>query len=342
MRGLSLMADNKAKKDLIETRREQFEKDCEECKEDFEKQMDLWYNYIEWLEQNMPEGGKISGLTTAIEQCIEIFYNRNEFKQDERLFEVFLKFKRFCDEPTEIFTFMYANSIGTLLARFYLNWSWQYEIKKNMKRAQDLLKLGLKNLASPRDVLQEALCQVEFRFQRMIRDGELDDVSDSSSAGGASHRELQAELANNGIRAALQTLKCKKSKARGLSVPVSRIGIAVDCANVGGLKSQTQVVNGIRVPKKVAPGGGRLKPRSNAPVAIFDPISENGNENAAAGISGGGNENITDENARPPMSMIKRMGTAQPIRLVGRTGAENFAPIRGVISAKHKPAVLLD
>lgn len=339
MKALTIISDNRSRKEMIDIRRKQFEIHCKESKDDLNKQLDLWCQYIDWLEQNVPDGGKVNGLSDAIEQCIEQYYSRNEFKQDERLFDIFMKFKRFCDEPTEIFTFMYANSIGTLLASFYLNWSWQYEIKKNMKRAEDLIKLGIKNLATPRDVLEEALTQIKFRLDRMIRSGELDDVPDSSSAG-VSHRELQAELASGGIRAALQTLKFRVTKKQGLKVPVNRAGIAIDCTNVGGLKSQTKVVNGVRVAKKILPAGNKLRPKSNKPVEIFKPVSENGevsNENGA-----GENAMPTDENACAPMGMIKKMSTLQPIRMVGRTGAENFAPIRGVLTAEIKPPVLLD
>jgi len=337
MRALTIVPDNR-RREMIDNRKRQFDEDCEQNKDDLSKQLDLWVDYIGWLEQNVPDGGKVTGLTDALEQCIETYYGRNEFKQDERLFDMFMKFKRFCDEPAEIFTFMYTNSIATLLARFYLNWSWQYEIMKNMKRAQDLIRLGLKNLATPRDVLEEALCQIQFRLDRMIRSGELDDVPDASSAG-SRNRELQAELANGGIRAALQTLKFRVTKKEGLKVPINRTGIAVDSVNVGGLKSQTKVVNGVRVAKKVVPVANKHRPKSNRPVEIFNTVKEC-DETPSADENN--DENVTDENAYGPMGMIKKMTTAQPVRLVGRRGAENIAPSRGVLATKHKPPVLLD
>lgn len=318
---LSLVTDNKSKNQLLKTRKEQFDKDLEENKDDLNKQLDLWYEYIDWLEQNVPESGKINGLSNAIEQCIEIYYNKKEFKQDERLFDIFMKFKQFCDEPVEIFGFMYANSICTLLARFYLNWSWQYEIKKNMKRAEDLIKLGIKNLATPRDVLVEAQSQLKFRLERMIRAGDLNDCPEM---GPSNHRELQAELANEGIRAALQTLKFRMTKKQGLKVPVNRTGIAIDQSNVGGLRGQTKIVNGVKVPKKLP-----VKARSSAnrPVQV---LAENEN-----------NDQPTDENAEPP-TMINKIPTSQRIQMVGRSGHENLAPKRGTISVDNKPPVLLD
>ena len=319
MSALTLVDSNKNKQRVLDSRREQFDRDIEENKDDFDRQLDLWYQYIDWLEQNVPEGGKISGLTNAIEQCIEVYYNRKEFKQDERLFEIFMKFKRFCDEPIEIFGFMYANSICNLLAQFYLNWSWQYEIRKNMKRAEDLLKLGTKNLASPQDVLVEAQTQLKFRLDRMIRSGELEDCPET---GPLNTREAQSELASGGIRAALQTIKFSVTKKKGLKVPVNRTGIAIDSTNVGGLKNQTKVVNGIRVPKK-APLKSKV---SNKPISI---LSE-GDENCPAPL---------DENVLPVM---KKIPTSQRIQHVGRTGSENMIPKRGRIMDENMPPVLLD
>lgn len=312
MQALSLVTDNKSRKNLLESRKERFEQELEQLENDPSKQLDLWYEYIDWLEQNVPDGGKVNGLTNAIEKCIELYYNKKEYKQDERLFDIFMKFKLFCEEPAEIFGFMYANSICTLLARFYLNWSWQYEIKRNVKRAEDILKLGIKNLATPRDVLIEAQSQLKFRIERMIRNGELDDCPDSGSI---NTREVQQELASDGIRAALQTLKFRK---KGLKVSVVRTGLAVDHENVGGLKCQTKLVNGIRVPKKLP------KPKvGNAPVQVHSENLEN---------------ESTDENAVP--NMIQKIPTSQKIQTVGRGGAENFVPKRGVIAVEKLPPVL--
>lgn len=323
MQALSLITDNKSRKEILEEKRKQFDLDIEEAKDDPSKQLDIWYAYIDWLEQMVPDGGKVSGLTNTIEECIEQYYNRNEFKQDLRLFNIFMKFKRFCDEPVEIFGFMYSNSIATLLTRFYLNWSWQYEMKKNTIRAEELLQLGLKNLATPRDVLEEAITQLRFRVARMFRDGDLDDCPEF---GPTSDREIQAELASGGIRAALQTLKFRVTKKKGLQVPVKRTGIAVDNTNVGGLKSQTRIVNGVRVAKK-AP----VKPKSstsNRRVPVLPETNENG-------------PTPTDENGPLP-SVMKKLPTLQRIQLVGRTGAENFAPTRGVLATTNKPPVLLE
>lgn len=296
MSSLAIVDNNKAKQLLYREQKEKFGKERELNPDD----LDLWINHIDWLEQHSPDGGKVNGISNAIEECIEHFHDKREFKQDERLFNIFMKFKRFCDEPVEIFGFMYANSICTLLAEFYLKWSWQYEIKKNMGRAEELIKLGIKNLASPRNVLEEAAAQLKCRINRMIRNGELDEDCQPTQM---HTQEAQAELASGGIRAALQTLKFRKSKKKGglSQVAVKRIDNAVDQINVGGLKSQTKVVNGVRMPKKV-----NIR-RANAPVQVL--VDE-----------GGGSQRQSDGFAMP------KIPTTQRIQSLGRSGSENERP----------------
>lgn len=210
-----------------------------------------------------------------------------------------MKFKRFCDEPREIFSFMYANSICTLLARFYLYWSREFEQANNMKRAQDLLKLGLKNLASPREQLEEAEKQLKARIERLIQSGQFEALVSGGPDAPLGTRELLQGLERGGIRAALQTLKFKVNKTTGATrLPVNRVGPAVVAsgANVGGLKSQLKMVNGVLVAKtKKGPTTSTSGSKSST-VTAADVISDG------------------------PMVKVP---TSQRIKSLGRIGKEN-------------------
>lgn len=306
---LSLVTNLKSQQEIIEERKEQFNKDLEAISDDLSKKLDLWVEYINWLEQNVPDGGKVNGITNAIETCIEAYYDKNNYKQDVRLFNILMKFKRFCDEPAEIFHFMYANSISTLLAQFYLSWSWQYEMKNVMHRAMDIIKLGLKNLASPRERLEEAEQQLSLRIQRMISNGDMDESSLNQGLI-SSARQAQADLTSSGIRAALQTLKFSVNKKGSTRLPINRTGDFT--GNVGGLKSQAKLVNGVRVPARSVGG-----PRSNRPVEIF---SENCDPSLMA-----------READRRLEELLKKIPTSQNIKAVGRSGQENLLKKSGTL-----------
>lgn len=361
MESLSLVNCTSTRQSMVKVRKEKFEEDLKEYPEDLSKQLDLWCSYINWLEQHVPDGGKVNGITEALEKCIESYYDKKEFKQDERLFSIFMKFKRFCDEPIEVFSFMYSNSLCTLIAKFYIEWSWQYESRKNLSRAEDLIRLGLKNLASPREILEQTEQQLKYRIQKMIQAGELIESSQDSATNYFRKPETQDELGNGGIRAALQTLKFRITKEKSIKVPINRVGPrAVERRNVGGLKSQTKIVNGVRVPKKKpnsslatapkatlsttmmrapatttttamgilsAKQGATLKPATSIkPIEIFrdkerDTDTENIND------VGGGDENYSatekSDNINILADIMPKIPTSQRIHLVGRSGIEN-------------------
>lgn len=327
MESLSLVNCTSARQNMVKVRAEKFEEDLKEHPEDLSKQLDLWSSYINWLEQHVPDGGKVNGITEALEKCIESYYDKKEFKQDERLFNIFMKFKRFCDEPIEVFNFMYANSICTLLARLYIEWSWQYESRMNLTRSVDLLKLGLNNLASPREILETTEQQLKYRIQKLIQAGELIEVSEDSATNLLRKRETQEELRNSGIRAALQTLKFRITKEKSIKVPINRFGPrAVEQRKVGGLKSQTKIVNGVRVPKtKLLPSSAVATKAalsttmirastSNKPIEIFKDTERATDTENFNDIVGGGDEN----------NVMPKIPTSQHIHLVGRSGQENF------------------
>lgn len=268
---LPLVDSNKERQEFMRTRKEKFDNDLKETTDDLSKQLDIWYEYISWLEQHLPDGGKVHGIADVIEQCIEIYYEKNEFKQDQRLFDMFMKFRRFCDEPIEIFNFMYANSICNLMAKFYLNWSWHYEIKKNLKRAEDLIKLGLKNLATPRESLLEAEKQLNCRIERMIRAGDFGDTGNWQATSGQS--------------ATGRTFQSLKVSAK---VPAKRVGSVVE-KSVGGLKSlQTKRSKSNKAMNIHKDEGAPMPTISENPVPTSQSIrtvGRQGSENSAPRIA---------------------------------------------------------
>lgn len=278
---------------LIHTCRE-FKKQIDKL-DDLDKKLNVWFKYIDWLEQNVPDGGKVNGITNAIEECIEFYHDKRQFKQDERLFRIFMKFKRFCDDPREIFNFMYANSITHLLAQFYLHWSWQYEVCGNMKRALELIKLGIENLASPRETLIEAEKQMNLKIAKMIKRGDYDPEEDISQKPTSSQNQ-QAAVPDVNIRAALQTLKFKQTK-KGSKVSVKRTGAAVDRQNTGGLQGP-QMINGVMQVVKPKP----VIKTTQKSVPVFK-------------------DSLKSSTSIAPL--MQKIPTKQKVKALGQTGAEN-------------------
>lgn len=54
--------------------------------------LSVWYNYIEWIEQSFPSGGKESGLHEVLSKCLLKFENNEKYYQDRRMIKLYIKF----------------------------------------------------------------------------------------------------------------------------------------------------------------------------------------------------------------------------------------------------------
>lgn len=51
-----------------------------------------WYNYIEWIEQSFPSGGKESGLQEVLGKCLSKFESDERYNQDRRMIKLYIKY----------------------------------------------------------------------------------------------------------------------------------------------------------------------------------------------------------------------------------------------------------
>lgn len=54
--------------------------------------LSVWYNYVEWIEQSFPSGGKESGLKEVLSKCLSKFESDERYKQDRRMIKLYIKF----------------------------------------------------------------------------------------------------------------------------------------------------------------------------------------------------------------------------------------------------------
>ncbi|XP_050743867.1 uncharacterized protein LOC108030943 isoform X2 [Drosophila biarmipes] len=121
-----------------------------------EDPLGAWYNYICWIEQSYPAGGSGSGLQAALYQCLTQFEEDKRYRQDKRLIKLFIKFMEKQEDQIEFYQQMYNNGIGTMLADFYIAWAYSYDLSGNMRKADEIFRLGLQCRAEPLDELMEA------------------------------------------------------------------------------------------------------------------------------------------------------------------------------------------
>lgn len=59
-------------------------------------------------------------------------------------------------DQIECYQQMYNSGIGTMLADFYIAWAYSYDLSGNMRKANEIFKLGVDCRAEPLEDLKEA------------------------------------------------------------------------------------------------------------------------------------------------------------------------------------------
>ena len=127
---------------------------------DSEDKLAIWYDYINWVEQNYPEGGEEANLKKLIENCISDLFSNTKYQQDERFFRIFLRYVRVVTDGLELFNIMFNSNIFTSIAAFYVNWA--NLVEKNLSKAEEIIRTGLEKLAQPTIQLELALKEIQL------------------------------------------------------------------------------------------------------------------------------------------------------------------------------------
>ncbi|XP_017045661.1 uncharacterized protein LOC108091137 [Drosophila ficusphila] len=196
--------------------------------------LDPWYKYICWIEQSFPAGGSGSGLQAAIHQCLTKFEDDERYKQDRRLIKLFIKFMEKQKDQIECFQQMYNHGIGTMLADFYIAWAYSLDLSGNMRKADEIFRLGLDCRAEPLEELREAHQHFGYTVgQRMLYT-----TGDEAIA-------VNQEL--NERRLALQSLHGRRQRSSNtISVGSLRTGAAVKSGLPGVVQTDAPSSSGLR------------------------------------------------------------------------------------------------
>ncbi len=185
----------------IKEEKHQFELDLRTYKGD--DPLGVWSNYVTWTEQNFPKGGKESHTQDLLERCISTFRDDERYRNDTRFLSIWVKFAGLCNDPVEIFTFLFTQNMFTKLSAFYVAWASELETMGNMKKANTVYSQGLECNAEPTDLLQIRMKEFQMRSARQL--------GEQLNAGG-----IEPSMQE---RAALGELKGRGNKSR---VPVNR------------------------------------------------------------------------------------------------------------------------
>ncbi|XP_067943218.1 mitotic checkpoint serine/threonine-protein kinase BUB1-like [Watersipora subatra] len=145
--------------------------------------LSVWYNYINWTEENFPKGGKTSHLKELLTSCVKQFEQSEKYKKDERYIQIWITFAGKCKEPCEVYKHMHSKKIGLQSAAFYKAWALATEDLGQTKMADKIFVQGLTVGAEPTDTLKRAREEFETRTCRnMIANMSTSDESNEELA----------------------------------------------------------------------------------------------------------------------------------------------------------------
>ncbi|KAM4829815.1 mitotic checkpoint serine/threonine-protein kinase BUB1 beta isoform 2-T2 [Thomomys bottae] len=214
--------------------------------------LDVWDRYIKWTEQNYPQGGKESNMSTLLERAVEALQGEKRYYSDPRFLSLWLKLGRLCSEPLDMYSYLQHQGIGVSLAQFYISWAEEYEARENFKKADAIFQEGIQQKAEPLERLQSQHRQFQARVSRQTLLALEKEEEEEAFESSVSQRSTLAELKSRG-----------KKVARA---PIGRVGGAVRAP------SQNRGLQNLVPPQM----------QSNCRITVFD---ENAGEASRADLS---------------------------------------------------------
>ncbi|XP_032117069.1 mitotic checkpoint serine/threonine-protein kinase BUB1 beta [Sapajus apella] len=179
--------------------------------------LDVWDRYINWTEQNYPQGGKDSNMSTLLERAVEALQGEKRYYSDPRFLSLWLKLGRLCNEPLDMYSYLHNQGIGVSLAQFYISWAEEYEARENFRKADAIFQEGIQQKAEPLERLQSQHRQFQARVSRQtllaLEKEEEEEVFESS----VPQRSTLAELKSKGKKTARAPIIRVGSSLKALS-----------------------------------------------------------------------------------------------------------------------------
>ncbi|XP_045143933.1 mitotic checkpoint serine/threonine-protein kinase BUB1 beta isoform X2 [Echinops telfairi] len=175
--------------------------------------LDVWDRYINWTEQNYPQGGKESNMSTLLERAVEALQGEKRYYSDPRFLNLWLKLGNLCNEPLDMYSYLHSQGIGVSLAQLYISWAEVYEARENFKKADAKFQEGLQRKAEPLEKLQSQHRQFQARVSRQTLLTLEKEEEEESFEPSAPQRSTLADLKSKG-----------KKTARA---PINRVGGAL-------------------------------------------------------------------------------------------------------------------
>eukprot|EP00049_Salpingoeca_infusionum_P019778 m.363016 g.363016 ORF g.363016 m.363016 type:complete len:1207 (-) comp21320_c0_seq1:227-3847(-) len=141
-----------------------------------------WKQYIAWAtEKSLARAIKATLVQDIVQRCVKKFLHEPMYKNDLRYLKICLKYADFCDDPLNIFSYLFDKGIGTQLALFWTAWAVVLENLGDFEGAVSKAEEGRFALTdqSQKDTLIQRLQDLKARIVlRKQKAAEVEDEDD--------------------------------------------------------------------------------------------------------------------------------------------------------------------
>lgn len=165
-------ADTGSSSKIAETRL-QFEKRILQDLEELDDPLELYTEYINWINNAYPQGGqsKQSGMLSTLERCLMYFQDFETYKNDPRYLKLWLWYLQLftgsANERQSLYVYMMRKQIGSCLTLFYESLASFLQDRNEHAQARVVLLKGIENGARPLARLRRTLAQFDEHIQSM-------------------------------------------------------------------------------------------------------------------------------------------------------------------------------
>eukprot|EP01135_Chromosphaera_perkinsii_P002829 Nk52_evm19s228 gene=Nk52_evmTU19s228 len=204
-----------------EKEREEFEKRLQSSEmEDSDDPLELWLEYIKWNQEAYPSGNNPKYIE-VLERCNNEFKEDERYKNDPRYLRNWLTYANCCSDPTDVYTFLRVNEIGTSLALLYEAWAGMYENRGFPAKADKVYEEGIRMNARPIERLKKRHREFQIRLTASIKKAEEERAEEEEANSGSigrrsanSNENHVAGIGRSGVAGGVAGAGKSRSKAK--------------------------------------------------------------------------------------------------------------------------------
>jgi len=151
----ALSTPHKDRNALLQQQRAQMRAELDAAIVEDEDPLEAYIRFIDWTIEWYPQGhNNDSGLISLYDEATRTLKDDDRYKKDLRFLKLWLLYAAQVEKPVDMFSFLFANEIGTAYGLFYEEYALALERDGLKTEADDIYRVGLARKVYQRERLQ--------------------------------------------------------------------------------------------------------------------------------------------------------------------------------------------